>query len=51
MGLWKSLFEPTQPFEKEPKSNQVFEGIVAKKEVHKSINIIMTIDGNSPHDF
>ena len=38
-------------FKEEPKSNQVFEGIGANKEIQKSINIIMPIDGNNPHYF
>ena len=38
-------------FKEEPKSNQAFEGIEANKEVQKSINIIMAIDGNNRHDF
>ena len=44
--IWANL-----AFKEESKSNQVFEGIEANKEVHKSINIIMAIDGNNPHDF
>ena len=38
-------------FKEEPKSNQVFEGIGANKEVQKSINVIMVVDGNNSHDF
>ena len=38
-------------FKEEPKSNQAFEGIGANKEVQKSINIIMVVDGNNPCDF
>ena len=38
-------------FTEEPKSNDVFQGIGANKEVQKSINVIMDFDGNNSHDF
>ena len=44
--IWANLV-----FKEEPKTNQAFEEIRANKEVHKPINIIMTIDGNNAHDF
>ena len=42
---------PNPAFKEEPKLNQAFEGIGANKEVQKSINIIIAIDGNNSHDF
>ena len=50
-GLVKEFIWANSDFKEEPKSNQVFEGIEANKEVQKSINIIMAIDGNNLHDF
>ena len=50
-GLVKEFIWANPSFKEEPKSNQVFEGIGANKEVQKSKNIIMAIDGNNPHDF
>lgn len=32
-------------------SNQIYEGIGANRDVEKSINMIMTADGNDPHNF
>ena len=49
-GLVKRFIWANSTFKEESKSNQVFEGIGANKEVHMSINIIMAIDGNNPHD-
>ena len=46
-----SLFGQTQPFKEEPKPNKVFKGIETNKEVQKSINVVMVIVGNNPHDF
>ena len=37
-------------FKGDPKLNQVFEETRANKEVQKSINVIMAIYGNNPHD-
>ena len=37
-------------FKEESKSNKAFEGIRINKEVQKSINMIMAIDGNNSHD-
>ena len=50
-GLMKKFIWANPTFKEEPKSNQVIEGIGANKEVQKSINIIIAIDGNNPHDF
>ena len=50
-GLVKKFIWANPTFKGEPKSNQVFEETGANKEVQKSINVIMTIDGNNPHDF
>ena len=50
-GLVKEFIWVNSSFKEEPKSNQVFEGIGANKEIQKSINIIMPIDGNNPHYF
>ena len=50
-GLVKEFIWANPAFKEEPKSNQAFEGIGSNKEVQKSINIIMAIDGNNPHDF
>ena len=50
-GLVKEFFWANPEFKEEPKSNKAFEGIKANKEVQMSINIIMAIDGNNPHDF
>ena len=49
--LVKNFIWANPSFKEEPKSNQAFEGIRANKEVQKSINVIMAIDGNSSHDF
>ena len=49
--LVKEFIWANPAFKEKPKSNQVFEGIRANKEVQKSINIIMVIDGNNSHDF
>ena len=50
-GLVKKFIWANPTFKKEPKSNQTFEETGANKEVQESINVIMTIDGNNPHDF
>ena len=50
-GLVKEFISANPPFKEETKSNKAFEGIGANKEVQKSINIIIAIDGNNPHDF
>ena len=50
-GLVKEFIWANPAFKEEPKSNQAFEGIGANKEVQKSINVIMAIDGNNSHDF
>ena len=44
--IWANL-----AFKEEPKSNQPFKGIGANKEVQKSINVIMAVEGNNSHDF
>ena len=50
-GLVKKFIWANLAFKEEPKSNQTFEGIRAYKEVQKSINMIMSVDGNNSHDF
>ena len=50
-GLVKDFIWASPSCKEDPKSNQVFEGIRASKEVQKSINIIMAIDGNNSRDF
>ena len=50
-GLVKEFIWVNSAFKEKLKSNQAFEGIGANKEVQKSINIIMAIDGNNSHDF
>ena len=46
-----SLFGSTHSLKEELKSNKMLKGIRANKEVQKSINVIMAIDENNPHDF
>ena len=50
-GLVKKFIWTNLAFKEEPKSNKTFEGIRAYKEVQKSINMIMSVDGNNSHDF
>ena len=50
-GLMKEFIWVNTDFKEELKSNQAFEGIGANKEVQKSINMIMVVDSNNPHDF
>ena len=38
-------------FKEKTKSNQALEGIEANKEVQKSINVIMVVEGNYSHHF
>ena len=49
--LIKEFIWINRTLKEEPKSNQVFEGIRVIKDVQKSINMIMVVDGNNPHDF
>ena len=49
--LVKEFIWVNPTFKEESKSNQVFEGIEANKEVQKSINVIIAIEGNNSHDF
>ena len=49
--LVKEFIWANPTFKEESLSNQVFEGIRANKEVQNSINVIMVVDGNNPHDF
>ena len=49
--LVKEFIWANPTFKEEPKLNQVFEGIGVNKEIQKSINIIVVVDGNNPHDF
>ena len=51
MGMLRSLFWANSDFKEKHKSNKAFEEIEINKEVQKSINIIMAIDGNNLHDF
>ena len=46
-GLVKDFIWANPTFKEEPKSTQAFKGIRANKEVQKSINVIMAIDGNN----
>ena len=50
-GFVKEFIWVNPAFREDPKSNQVFEGIKANKEVQKPINVIMVVDGNNSHDF
>ena len=50
-GFVKEFIWANPTFKEEPKSNQAFEGIGVNKQVQKSINIIMIVDGNNPHYF
>ena len=50
-GFVKEFIWSNPIFKEEPKSNPVFKEIGANKEVQKSINVIMVVDGNNPHDF
>ena len=50
-GLVKEFVWANLTFKEEPKSNKVFQGIGINKEVQKSINMIMVIDGNNSPDF
>ena len=50
-GLVKNFISANPSFKEEHNSIQVFKGIGVNKEVQKSINVIMAIDGNNSHDF
>ena len=50
-GLVKEFIWVKPIFKEEPKSNKVFKGIGINKEVKKSINMIIVIDGINSHDF
>ena len=50
-GLAKKFIWANPTFKGKLKSNQVFEEIRTNKKVYKSINIIITINKNNPHDF
>ena len=48
-GLVKELIWANPIFKEEPKSNQAFEDIGANKEMQRTINIIMAVDGKDLH--
>ena len=50
-GLVKEFIWVKPIFKEEPKSNKVFKRIGINKEVKKSINMIIVIDGINSHDF